>query len=400
MKILHVIASTDPRGGGPVEGLKQFARVFEDRGHLIEVASLDDPSSPWLKQLPVRVHALGPGVGMYSYSPKLLTWLAERGGDYDRIVVNGIWQFQGHAVWTTRHQHKRPYFVFAHGMLDPYFRRRYPLKHVKKQVYWLASQYRVLRDASAVLFTCEEERRLAQDAFWPYNFREKVVRYGTGGPRGDLEKQAAAFRAKTPEIGDKPYLMFMSRIHPKKGCDVAIKAFAAAYREDSDTQLLMAGPDQVGWKKELEALAKSLGIAHRIHWPGMVEGSMKWGALAGSEAMILPSHQENFGIVVAEALACSRPALISNSVNIWREVVEAGAGFACGDNEIETTQMLLQWRHTSRDQREEMGINARNCFLDRFESGAAGDALLEIYRHPELIERRHDHGKRLVVSPR
>ncbi len=93
---------------------------------------------------------------------------------------------------------------------------------------------------------------------------------------------------------------------------------------DADWHLVMCGPDQVGWQAELTAMAKRLKVAERVTWAGMVSGDSKWGALRAAEVFVLPSHQENFGIVVAEALACGTPVLISNKVNIWREVQRAG----------------------------------------------------------------------------
>ena len=91
-------------------------------------------------------------------APRLLSWLRENATRYDAVIVNGIWQYHSYATWLALHRSETPYFVFTHGMLDPWFKRRHPLKHLKKWLYWPWADYRVLRDAQAVIFTCEEER--------------------------------------------------------------------------------------------------------------------------------------------------------------------------------------------------------------------------------------------------
>jgi glycosyltransferase involved in cell wall biosynthesis len=270
-------------------------------------------------------------------------------------------------------------------MLDPWFNKAYPLKHLKKRLYW-PFEYRVLRDAAAVLFTCQEERVLARQSFRPYKVIEEVVSYGTARPAGDAEAQREAFLAAFPKLRDKPFLLFLSRIHPKKGCDVLIKAFAAVHPVrvtlqpggEAAPMLVIAGPDQVGWNAELVALAERLGVANRIVWPGMLQGDLKWGAFHGCEAFVLPSHQENFGIVVAEAAACGKPVLISNKVNIWREVESDGAGLVSGDNLDGTVDLLRRWAVTSQGERCAMGERARLCFESRFEIHRVAQSLLDV----------------------
>src|SRR5206468_2813608 len=119
-------------------------------------------------------------------------------------------------VWWALHNTTTPYFVYTHGMMGPWFKRTYPLKHYKKWLYWFWADYRVLRDAAAVLFTCEEERRLARQSFWLYRCDECVVSYGTAGPSGDRDAQHALFTAQFPELRGKRVLVFLGRIHVVK----------------------------------------------------------------------------------------------------------------------------------------------------------------------------------------
>lgn len=378
MRILHVIASTNPEGGGPIEGVKQRGRVLREMGHPIEIACFDAPDAPWLADVGFPVHALGPGRGGYGYAPRMLPWLKAHGNEYDAVVVNGIWQYHSLAASRAMRALGQPYVVFTHGMLDPWFKHTFPLKHLKKVGYWLAAEHGNLRHAAAVLFTTEEERILARQSFSFYRVNERVVSYGTAGPDCDLDACRLKFVERFPELAGKSFLLFLSRIHPKKGCDLLIRAFADVYAEDPDMRLVMAGPDQTGWRAELEQLATSLGIGDRIVWPGMLKGELKWGAYAACEAFVLPSHQENFGIVVAEALACRRPVLISKKANIWREVESSGAGLVGEDTVGGTTDLLRHWTEMPTAEREAMGLWARSCFEDYFEINRSAQTLLKV----------------------
>jgi glycosyltransferase involved in cell wall biosynthesis len=138
----------------------------------------------------------------------------------------------------------------------------------------------------------------------------------------------------------------------------------------------MAGPDQTGWQGKLSSLAEELKVADRITWAGMIRGDEKWGAFRASEIFVLPSHSENFGFVVAEALACGVPALISDKVNIWREIERDGAGLVSPDDLPGTVNLLLRWSQMPEAEKNAMRQRARECFLNRFEIRKAASALI------------------------
>ena len=126
-------------------------------------------------------------------------------------------------------------------------------------------------------------------------------------------------------------------------------------------------------------MASELGVADRVLWPGMLKDEVKWGAYAAAEAFVLPSHQENFGIVVAEALACGLPVIISNKVNIWREIEADDAGLVGEDDQAGTDDALDRWLATSLAERAAMAEAARGCFLNHFEIDHAARSLLDVY---------------------
>jgi glycosyltransferase involved in cell wall biosynthesis len=271
-----------------------------------------------------------------------------------------------------------PYYVFTHGMLDPWFKRTYPLKHLKKWLYWPWAEYRVLRDAAGVLFTSEEERLQARRSFWLYRAHEHVVAYGTAQPPQDGERLRAKFLVAHRQLQGKRIVLFLGRIHEKKGCDLLVQAFASAAAQDDRLHLVLAGPDQTRLVPRLQALAAAAGVAERVSWPGMLQGDAKWGAFHAAEVFALPSHQENFGIAVAEALGCGLPVLISNKVNIWREIAADRAGIVEDDTLKGTRQGLQRWLALGPEQRRQFSEQAKSSFRRRYSVDAMATTFLDV----------------------
>ena len=363
MRLLHVIRTLNPIFGGPTDSVRMFAGAHRRAGNEVEVATLDDPAAEFSRLPDGEVHAFGPSRGNYHYQPKLEEWLRANYARFDGVIVNGIWQY--HALAARRAvAGRRPYVVFAHGMLDPYFAKRYPLKHVKKLAYWLLYERNNLNRAHAVCFTSEEEMRIAAQGFPLARFRRVLVPYGTIGPEGEPARVRAAFRTVVPALGDKRFFLFLGRLHPKKGCDLLLGAFAKA--APAEVELVMAGPDEAGWQKELEAQAARLGIAERVHWTGTLRGERKWGAFYAAEAFVLPSHQENFGIAVADALACGAIPLISDKVNIARDVEAAGAALVEPDTLEGTVRLIERFTAMTESERAAMRERGRGLYEQRY----------------------------------
>ncbi len=378
MRILHIIASVDPKLGGPIQAVKQFSSSMAKLGHSYEVATCDDPAADFVKAFPVPVHACGPSKLSIAYTPNMKPWLVKNLHNYDAVILSGIWQFNVLAGSAACKQVGKKYWVFTHGMLDPWFNKTYPLKHLKKMLFW-PWVHSALHGAEAVLFTAEEERLLARESFRPYKVRERVVSYAAGRPPDDTNgQQIAAFHSRFPELKDKRFLLYLSRINPKKGCDLLLKAFNEVSSSSKDLYLVMAGPVPPEYKAELDAVELSKDAASRVVWTGMLAGDEKFGAFRACDAFILPSHQENFGIAVAEALACSKPVLISNKINIWREIESAGGGIVKNDDLEGTLELIRNWESLDLDGRAQMGKNALACYENNFTVERAAASLSEV----------------------
>jgi len=191
--------------------------------------------------------------------------------------------------------------------------------------------------------------------------------------------QIEEFYRALPALRGRRFLLFLARLHEKKGCDLLIEAFARAAESARGADLVMAGPDQVGMQAKLQRRAQQLGIAERVHWPGMIGGAAKWGALRTCDALILPSHQENFGVSVAEALRAGRPVLLSYAVNIWPEIENDGVGLADEDTLDGTVRLLQRWLSLSAAEQAAMAARAQPCFTARFSVERTAEAINGVF---------------------
>jgi glycosyltransferase involved in cell wall biosynthesis len=385
MQILHVIGTLNPSWGGPVEGVRNITKQAMLRGHNVHIVTVDHPDSPWLSGWAPTIHAVGhikPAANKYRFSRKLDEWLDANLPGFDRVVVHSIWMYFSFAVWKATRKTGTPYFLFIHGALDPWFKKQYPLKHIKKVLYWKLFEHKVLRDASAVLFTTQEEMLLAKNAFLPYQCRPAVIGYGIAPPVARAYFDQDSFLSRLTEshsvLKRRKFLLFLSRIHEKKGLDLLLSAFAACRDLLPDTALVVAGLGDEKYTASLKNLATSLNLKNDVIWVGPLYGDAKLDTIRAAEAYVLPSHQENFGIGVVEALACGTPVLVSDKVNIWREVKQANAGFVHSDDELGTCRLLTQWANAAPRDRAEMRIQAKACFSENFDMNKACERLFEV----------------------
>jgi glycosyltransferase involved in cell wall biosynthesis len=375
----------DPAWGGPVEGVKNIAAQAAAAGHKVQVTCLDRPDAPWLKNVDLQVNAIGPGKwGRFGYSRRLDRWLAGNVKSFDAIVTNGIWMYFSTAVRRAAVRANVPYFVFTHGALDPWFKHNYPQKQVKKHVYWILFEHKVLRDAAAVLFTTAEEKTVSHGAFWPYRCNPKVVGYGIKDPlisqaRSTCRTQARQhLKQALPALGDRRFLLFLARVHEKKGLDLLLQGIASNRRDYHEHAFVIAGSGEDTYVSELKAIGSRLGIDRQLIWAGPLYGETKWAAIREAEAYVLPSHQENFGISVVEALACRVPVLTTDKVNIWREIVTCGGGLVDNDDVSGICRLLEQWNRVAPEQRMLMRDRARQCFLNHFDLAQTSSQLFSV----------------------
>jgi len=379
MKVLHVISSCHPRVGGPIEGIRQLYKYYKKYNIIAHILCSDrfDEKHTKDKSLP-KIYALGPDILTFGYNPKLFNWLKRNIKRYDFVIINGIWQYHNYAVWKIAKKNGIPYYVIPHGMLDPWFNYNYPLKFIKKKLYWWIIQYWVLKNAKKILFTTKEEAKLAKKSFIPFPKNCMTMGYGISGYKKTGEKNQ--FKMKYPNLNKKKILLYLSRIVEKKGLDLLIHAFNQI--KENKIHLVIAGNNQNDYAQNIKDLIKKKKLENFISWVGPLYGQIKWDALKSANLFCLPSHQENFGIVIAESLSCGTPVLITNKINIYNIIKKYNAGFVNNDTIKGTLISLNKWKKITKTRNySKITRNAKNCFKENFQSEKVVQKLVKIFKN-------------------
>lgn len=364
----------DPQSGGPCQGIRNSILHLKNVGVENEVVCLDEPHDPYLRKDSFQIHALGRGLRPWCYNRNLLPWLLENLHRFDFVIVHGLWLYPTFAALRALKEFRRKhrdlsnpnrkspkFFVMPHGMLDPYFQtaKERRIKKYRNWIYWKLVEGAVVNYADGLLFTCESELLLARKPFRPYRpLREINAGYGTAAPPQNSPHLVNAFLKTNPQLKNQAYILFLSRIHEKKGVDLLIKAYGKLLSDVGTPRatipkLVVAGPGlQSGYGQQILALVSAMDLGNQVSFPGMLSGDEKWGAFYGSEAFILPSHQENFGIAVVEALSCAKPVLISTEINICKEIQASGSGLVEEDNLDGVYNLLKQWVNMHADEKK------------------------------------------------
>ncbi len=328
MKILHVMADLDRRGGGPAQVGIEIAELMAKRGHEVTFISTD---KGFPADLPLARKYVGGGsltVEPYPVNWPALwktSWAMRRRlmtaiPQADVVHIHSLYLFHTWIAASLCRRFNVPYILRPHGTLDPFMWRRH---RYRKFAIELLFQNDVQRRAAGLHYTTLEERELA--APYAHNPQGWVVPNGVNLPDDDILQHTGALRARYPQIGDRRIILFFGRLNFKKGVDITIEMFAELARVRPDIFLVIAGPD-AGVQKSAERRVAEFGLVESVLFTGMLEGADKWMALSGSDIFVLPSFSENFGVSVVEAAACGLPVVISDRVNLWRDFVEAGAG--------------------------------------------------------------------------
>jgi glycosyltransferase involved in cell wall biosynthesis len=333
MRVLHVIPGIAPRYGGPSMAIVPMCAALNRLpGMQVEIAATDadgagrsiDPKD--LPACSVPLHLFRRDFSeQWKFSRGLAGWLWQYARDYDLLHVHALWSFSTAAACAAARRHGVPVVVRPCGMLSPYTWERGAWK---KRLYWLAVERRNLAGARWVHVTSPAEAREVDALRLPSRVHPVVIPQGIDEGAWQAEVRPEYLRKRCGgRAGDRPIVLFLSRLHPKKGIvDYLLPAFA---RLGTDAFLAIAGgadEHEPGYEGEVRAAVDRLGLSERVALLGPVKADERWWLFDGAAAFVLPSHSENFGIVVTEAMARGVPVIVSDAVQASDHVLQAAAG--------------------------------------------------------------------------
>ncbi|MDF3075743.1 MAG: hypothetical protein K0S54_3410 [Alphaproteobacteria bacterium] len=374
MRVLHVIATLDAASGGSATACLEMADALARKGHQVDIMTTDfgqnGHSIPPARSEPLSCRVLTFPVATpraWKRSPALALALKRHISDYDLAVIHSLYLFHDMVASAEAARIGIPYVVAPHGLLDPYIRRR---SRLKKAVMELAFQNRALRQAAAVHYTSHEEMRISQtQAQGTPGF---VIPLGVVAPR------------PVPADRNPARLLFLSRLHEKKGLDLLIPAFAQVKARMPQAELVIAGPDD-GALAATRALVESHGLQASVSFPGMLRGADKDRAFAEAGIFVLPSYSENFAVALAEAMAAGLPVITTDKVNIHDAVLEANAGLVVSCSVAPLAEAMIRLL-ADGELATGMGDNGRQLATTRYDWREIGAQWEEVCRN--LIARQ------------
>lgn len=327
MRVLQVVPGISPRAGGPSHTMS-FVRSLAKHG--VE-ATLVTTNADAGDRLAVSLHqpVVRDGVtcifhnvlsvgGRWGVAPSFMRTLRRIVGTYDLVHIHWLFDFSSIAAARAAIAAGVPFLIQPHGSLDPHLGRK---NRLAKRLYLATIGRPLLSRAAAVVFTSEQERRLA--SYGPSR-PEWIVPVGLDMDQYATLPERGAFRAAFPSVAGG-FLLFLGRLSPQKGLDLLLPAFHRVLKIRPELSLVLMGPDYRGYEAEVRRMARDLGIEQRILITGLLPHQLKLAAFVDAELFVLPSYAENFGVVVPEALACGLPVVISDQVGIHQELAAEGA---------------------------------------------------------------------------
>lgn len=351
--LLHVIPDLDPVSGGTVSALVGLALAQHRLGMQVNVVTTrwpgsDDSQVDRLREGGVSVTPLSARGRMVSIAT-LGAALRPAIEDAGVVHVHALWEELQHQACRLAQRLSKPYVVSPHGMLDPWSLGQ---GRWKKRAYlgWRLRGH--LNRAAAIHCTTAAEARLIEPLGftapkWVIPNGVDLTEFASPPQPGAM---ATDFVCRFPQVSGRPIVLFLSRLHPKKGLDLLLPAFAACGHPEAI--LVLAGPGAEPYVAGLRAHAIQLGIADRVVFTGMLRGQERVAALRAADLFVLPSYQENFGIAVVEAMAAGTPAIISGQVNLSEELAGQGVGQVVRTEVGDLTRALCEWLASSRRRRE------------------------------------------------
>ncbi|MCC6580650.1 MAG: glycosyltransferase [Phycisphaeraceae bacterium] len=403
MRIIHVIGSLDPAAGGPPMVASRLAAAQAALDHHVRIVCYMDPHQ---QQDAEEALLAVPGfdrVRLNAISTAGLTeqWLGTQAGHHVRRLLEGKAKqtiLHLHGVWEpllaqaakAARKMGSAYVVTPHGMLDPWSLQQ---SAAKKKLALTLGRRAMLQQAAFLHLLNDDENELLT----PLNLSapRQVIPNGVFMDEIDPLPPEGQFRGtiaeKCPGLGNHPFVLFLSRVHPKKGLDRLVRAISELEAERHRVHLVIAGPDG-GAEADNRQLARSLGMEDHIHWVGPLWGRDRFAAMIDAACFCLPSRQEGFSLAITEAMACGKAVVISKSCH-FPQVNDAGAGMVVDlkdenvDDDAEALAQALREVLTQPHKAAAMGREGRRLVEERFTWPVVVRQMIEAYQ-PFITEEQ------------
>lgn len=336
--ILHIIPYMHPSAGGPPVVVENFVRESNKLGHCSRIISTPSFCKGDENELLQRLETLAPTTFL---SPFESLPLISRAGsakidaqvrEADIVHVHTLWSPLNVSARYSCARFGRPYVLMPHGMLDPY---SLSVKAFRKAAYLQFFEKHNIGCAARLIYTTPEEERLAKLAGLHMPAGE-IVPLGANASSVAKDALQAQFVARFPQAAARRILLFLGRLHPKKGLDRVLGCIPLLKQTIPNLLLVIAGDGDDGYTRQLRQSVAELGLGGSVLLVGRLDGDLKWASFAAAEVFLLPSRQENFAITVAEAMQMGVPVIVTDKVNTWPYVKEAGAGIVLDEGRIDT----------------------------------------------------------------
>jgi glycosyltransferase involved in cell wall biosynthesis len=373
--------SLDPARGGPSAVAVRLAAAQAGLGHEVSILTYLPPDAEerlWAASEAIPgfenlvIHRIGRLTGLERFWPrrarrKLGTLVPAS----DVLHLHGLWKPLLPVAAAVARKRGKPYVLTPHGMLDPWSLAQ---NRIVKRVALRLVHRRMINGAAFVHALNSDER----DLIGPLELKAPVEILPNGVFLDEIDPlpEPGAFAAAHPELDGRPYVLFLSRLHYKKGLDYLADAFARLPAA-GDVRLVVAGPDD-GAEAAFRRRVAELGIGRRVHMVGPLYGRDKLAALAGAACFCLPSRQEGFSVAIIEALACGVPAVVSEACH-FPEVAEAGAGLVV-PLEAGAVARGLETVLRNPDAGRAMGAAGRRLVEERFTWPAIAGRCIAAYK--------------------
>ncbi|MBN1548322.1 MAG: glycosyltransferase [Syntrophaceae bacterium] len=393
-----MIQSLDVKQGGIVSVLQGLARAQAFAGHRVTVYTTEDyvgkPNHDSVQEISgVAVDSFPISFRPLLFSHALYRRLRNDLSKFDILHIHGLYRFPVTCAALRARKARVPYIIMPHGSLDPFlYKQSYygkwalPLKRLYERLFDIPN----LNHASAILYTAKEEAERA--AFLGLHAPAVIVPNGIDWELYAELPDRGLFRRSISLEGKNPLVLFLGRVNFKKGLDLLVPSFARVLEKFPDTCLAVVGPDNEGYGLKVRQWCREQGIADKVIFVGHLDPEEVKQAYVDADVFVLPSYTENFGMTVVEAMACRCPVVISDQVNIWREIRDEEAGLVVGLNPMEIADAICQVL-TNKATANEMGKRGRVAAEKRYAWPHIVDRMTDVYRR--LIAEKANERRRV-----